>query len=619
MFTKIDGALPRQLLGDEARIRQILLNLLSNAVKYTKEGHITLGIRGTRSAGGSEIVLEFEVADTGIGIKPEDMGKLFGNFVRIDAKRNQGVEGTGLGLAICWRLCRLMGGDITARSVYGVGSVFTASLPQRIVDERPFAEVEAPETKPSLIFKTRRISGDSLGYTLENLGVSYALANNREALAEFLEKGNYRFVFMPSSKYAEFCDVLKEQKIRSEGSGLAALNGIVPVIFAEYGEAIRADSKTLMTPIHPGAVAGILNGRASDADYNPVQKFGVRFIAPDARILVVDDLPTNLDVIAGLLAPYKVKIDRALDGPGAIRLIRENRYDIVFMDHMMSGMDGIEATEIIRKDKGDYFKELTIIALTANAISGIREMFLEKGFSDYLSKPIDISRLDAMLAKWIPREKQQKFSVPRPSVAVSCSLKIKEVDSDKGLVMTGGTVEGYRKVLTRFYKDALEQLSLLQDMPDEQGLPAFTTRTHALKSAAATIGAADLAAAAARMEAAGKAGDREAIREGLSGFTARLAALAEGIRQALEAAFPAAPEGEPAPGGSGLELSPLLRELAEALRTEKLAAIDDILEELNRKPLDGKAHAALDSVSDDVLIAEYGNALETVIALLENA
>jgi signal transduction histidine kinase/CheY-like chemotaxis protein len=616
MFTKIDGALPRQLLGDEARIRQILLNILSNAVKYTKEGHIMLGIRGTRSADSNEIVLEFEVADTGIGIKPEDMGKLFGSFVRIDAKQNQGVEGTGLGLAICWRLCRLMGGDIRARSVYGVGSVFTASLPQRIVDEQPFAEVEAPETKSVLIYKTRRISGESLGYTLENLGVSYALAHSRETLSEFLAKGNYRFVFMPSSKYAEFCDVLEE--IRSGSSGPAPLSGITPVIFAEYGEAIRSGSKTLITPIHPGALAGILNGRAFDAGYNHVQKFGVRFTSPDTRILVVDDLPTNLDVIAGLLSPYKVKIDRALDGPEAIRLIRENRYDIVFMDHMMSGMDGIEATEIIRKNEGDYFKELTIIALTANAISGIREMFLKKGFNDYLSKPIDIARLDAMLAKWISREKQQKFSAPRPNVAAPCSIQIKGVDSDKGMVMTGGTVEGYRKVLTRFYKDALEQLSLLQAMPDEQGLPAFATRVHALKSAVATIGAADLAAEAARLEAAGKAGDRAAIREGIPGFAERLAALTEGIRQALETAFPVVPGEEEAPDGSCLELSPLLRELAEALRAEKLAAIDDILEELNRKPLDSKAHAALESVSDDVLIAEYGRALETVIALLEN-
>jgi CheY-like chemotaxis protein len=287
------------------------------------------------------------------------------------------------------------------------------------------------------------------------------------------------------------------------------------------------------------------------------------------------------------------------------------------MDHMMPGMDGIEATEIIRKSEGEYFKELTVIALTANAVSGMREMFLEKGFDDYLSKPIDLSKLDEILAKWIPREKRQKFAPSRSSPGPACSITIEGVNSDRGLALTGGTVEGYRKVLARFYTDLLERLSLLKDMPDEQGLPAFTAQAHALKSAAATIGAADVSTEAARLEAAGRAGDLTAIREKLGGFMERLGALTEGIRRALKAESPVIPQGDSAARGSP-ELSPLLRELAEALQTEKLAAIDDILEELNRKPLDGKAHEALDSVSDDVLIAEYGNALETVITLLED-
>jgi HPt (histidine-containing phosphotransfer) domain-containing protein len=189
------------------------------------------------------------------------------------------------------------------------------------------------------------------------------------------------------------------------------------------------------------------------------------------------------------------------------------------------------------------------------------------------------------------------------------------VNSDQGLALTGGTVEGYRKTLTQFYKDALERLPLLKDMPDEQGLPIFITQTHALKSAAATIGAADVSVEAARLEAAGRAGDLTAIRERLGGFTKRLEALAVGIRQTLEAESPAVVPKED--GTTKDELLPLLRELAEALQTEELAAIDDLLEKLNRKPLDGKAHEALNSVFDDVLVAEYGSALETVITLLE--
>jgi HPt (histidine-containing phosphotransfer) domain-containing protein len=244
----------------------------------------------------------------------------------------------------------------------------------------------------------------------------------------------------------------------------------------------------------------------------------------------------------------------------------------------------------------------------------MREMFLENGFSDYLSKPIDLSKLDEILAKWIPKEKQHKFIAPRSNPGPACSIKIEGINSDRGLALTGGTVEGYRKTLTQFYKDALERLPLLKAMPDEQGLPIFITQTHALKSAAATIGAADVSVEAARLEAAGRAGDWAAIRERLVGFAERLTALTEGIRWALEAESAAAPKED---GTTRGELSPLLRELAEALQTEELTVIDDLLDELNRKSLDGKAHEALDSVSDDVLIAEYGSALETVITLLE--
>jgi signal transduction histidine kinase/CheY-like chemotaxis protein len=644
MFTMIDSTLPRQLVGDEARIRQILLNLLSNAVKYTREGHILLSIRGEYAeseytagerAGGAradnrEIVLNFEVADTGIGITQEDIEKLFGNFVRVDGRKNQGIEGTGLGLAICQRLCLLMGGDITVRSVYGKGSTFTASLPQEIADDRPFAQVEAPEDKPVLLYENHRISAESLEYTLKTLGVSCSLADSRETLTELLEKGNYRFVFMPSARYSEFQDIQKNLQIRSGEPGCLRSSGITPVLFAEYGESIRADIKTLMTPIHPSAVAGILNGKASGAGYNHVQKSRGRFTAPDARILVVDDMVTNLEVITGLLSPYRVKIDRALEGLEAVYLIRKNHYDMVFMDHMMPGMDGIEATETIRKNEGDYFKNLPVIALTANAISGMREMFLEKGFNDYLSKPINIASLDVLLGKWIPGEKKIKEeSWEKPETGepgyggiedsgetgTPPVFALEGLDRARGVTNTGGTEAGYRKVLVQFCKDARERLPLLKNIPDEPGLPVFTSQVHALKSAAATIGATAVAAEAARLEAAGTAADMAAIAEVLPVFTERLAALAEGISAAMEAER--APEGDQRTSGAS-ELRPLLRDLAEALEIKKARDIDRVLEELNQKPLDGKTREILDAVSDEVLVAEYDKALKTITALLED-
>jgi CheY-like chemotaxis protein len=262
------------------RIRQILLNLLSNAVKYTPEGSVTLAVSGTAREDG-KILLSFEVADTGIGIRQNDMEKLFGSFNQVDSARNQGIEGTGLGLAISQNLCHMMGGDITVRSEYGKGSVFTAHIPQDIVDRQPFRQ---------------------------------------------------------------------ETEAAREGSG----------------------------------------------------KRKIGFTAPGARVLAVDDSRVNLTVIRNLLLPYKMRLDICLSGEQAVALMKQNQYDLVFMDHMMPGMDGVEAVKEIREwEKG---ATVPIIALTANAISGMREMFLENGFNDYLSKPIDMAKLDKLVATWIKEE-----------------------------------------------------------------------------------------------------------------------------------------------------------------------------------------------------------------------
>ncbi|MDR2784353.1 MAG: response regulator [Treponema sp.] len=643
MFTIIDSALPRELLGDEARIRQILLNLLSNAVKYTREGHIVLSIRGEKDSVNDEIVLRLAVTDTGIGIKQEDMEKLFGNFVRVDTKQNLGIEGTGLGLTITRRLCHLMGGDITVRSVYGQGSTFTVFLPQTIVDNRPFARLEAPETRPVLIYEKRRISGESLVYTLENLGVNCFLVDKPEELAEFLEKENCRFVFMSSSLYAEFRDIL-EKKSRSGKSAPPSADGITPVLIAEYGEAIRMDIKTLIMPIHPGMVADILNGKTSAFAYNHVQEFGARFTAPDARILVVDDMMTNLDVTAGLLAPYKVRIDRALGGIEAVHLIQKNHYDIVFMDHMMPGINGIEATEIIRNLEGEYFRELPIIALTANAISGMKEMFLEKGFNDYLSKPMEIARLDDLLEKWIPAKKKIKEKslktpkaedLKRAENGLSGETQtlspfdggpagkiplVEGLDIARGMANTGGTEAGYRKVLSSFVRDAedrLEHISALPD-PEKDSLAVFTVHVHALKGAAGGIGALDLSADAARLEVAGRNGDMEVIREQLPSFCEQLSVLAEKIGEML------ASNGEQGadngPGGNSGD-DPSLWEktgpLRKALESINTAEIERLIAEMEKLAGNPETRQIITRLSHQVLLGEYDEAVEALDGLSE--
>jgi signal transduction histidine kinase/CheY-like chemotaxis protein/HPt (histidine-containing phosphotransfer) domain-containing protein len=431
----VDPSLPAVLVGDATRVRQILLNMLNNAVKYTEKGFIRFSV-SWREMSDDAALLTFTVADSGIGIRSEDLPRLFDDFVRVDEQRNKNIEGTGLGLAITRTLCQAMDGDITVESEYGEGSVFTATLRQLIANRRPLGALER-----------RRMA--------------------------------------------------------------------------------RED-----TPQHaPHA----LEGRKADGASLP----RISFTAPNADILLVDDMPSNLLVAEGLLAPYKARVVTCQSGQRAVELMRFRSFDLIFMDHMMPVMDGMEATAAIRA-MGERGK-MPIIALTANAVSGMREIFLQNGFSDFLSKPIEIPRLIEIMEKWIPADKRG----PPPDAAPSGDTEterlpvIEGVDTRAGLACVGGVHNRYLNLLEMFRRDAYKSLPLLAKTPAEgKESQAFTTQVHALKSVLTSIGAADLAAAAARLEDAGRNGDTSAIHEHLNAFREDLEGLLDRVGTALAQARP---------------------------------------------------------------------------------
>jgi signal transduction histidine kinase/CheY-like chemotaxis protein/HPt (histidine-containing phosphotransfer) domain-containing protein len=523
-ITDIDGAIPAKMIGDEVRIRQILMNLLSNAVKYTQEGRVmfTAGCNGIENG---EVRLRFEAADTGIGIRPEDMDKLFGDFVQFDSYKNKGVEGTGLGLAIARSLCRAMGGDITASSVYGVGSVFTVVISQKVLDPSPAAAVKDAETKHVLVYERREIYADSLIRSLKNLGVRYSLASDREAFLLALKEARHSHILANSALFDGARSLLDARKADTAAKP-------VVIFINNYGET-AGNGRSLFMPVHAISLAGILN----DTDATSGRSDGNRaespqFIAPSARVLVVDDIATNLKVAADFLSLYKLRVDTCASGAESLRLALENRYDIIFMDHMMPEMDGVEAAAAIRAFRGDYFARVPIIALTANAISGMREMFLEKGFNDYLSKPIETQKLKEILNKWIPPEKRQSTdsAVEEDAAPVTSRLEIEGVDVERGIQTMGGSEQSYRELLEIFREDVLERLDILRETPKKEDLQLFITQAHALKGAAGNIGALSLSADAARLEEAGKRGDIAAIGNELDRFREALIRLAESIR-----------------------------------------------------------------------------------------
>lgn len=528
----VDASIPDNLRGDEPRLRQVILNLLSNAVKYTNEGYIRLSVRADVSLKNRKLNLEFKVTDSGIGIREKDLPKLFKPFVRLDMKKNSHIEGTGLGLIITQSLCRAMDGDLGVSSVYGKGSCFTARIPQSIQDGMPLAAVENPAEKGTLCFEQSSVYAESILYTLKNLGVPAKLCAEEEEFFRELEGGSWPFVFVTDHISAKAASLIQEKSLP-----------VSMVLLANPGEIeIHRDIPTITMPAYAIPVANVLNGKVCLESGKQQDR---RFIAPQARILVVDDISTNLVVSAGLLAAYKCHIDTCTSGEGAIEKVRQECYDLVFMDHMMPDMDGIESTRHIRALEGDYFRQLPIIALTANAITGMKEMFLENGFNDYLSKPIEIQKLDAIMDRWIPQEKQQSRGNDEQETNTrvfpeDIEIEIEGIDIEAGKKQYSEKI--YLEILRSYCVHTPALLARLRELAEStlsvETIGEYTILVHGLKGSSWGICANDVAKQAEALENAARARDLEYIEastglffEALEGLLANIKALLEKIAE----------------------------------------------------------------------------------------
>lgn len=384
---------PMKLCGDETHIRQIIMNLLTNAVKYTEKGTVKLIVSGRFTDGG--FVLKVDVSDTGIGIAEENLPQLFTQFQRFDLQRNRNIEGTGLGLSIVKRLCDLMSGTITARSVLGSGSTFTVELPQKVVDSTP-------------------CGGVNLNYS-----------------------------------------------------------------------------------------AG------ADHEYHH------SFEAPEAKILAVDDLPVNLLVIANLLKETRIKIDTAGSGRECMDKCSQQKYDLILMDHMMPEMDGVQTFEKLHGDKSSPNFETPVIMLTANALAGMREQYMDVGFADYVSKPVRGAKLEEAIRRNLPESLIKPASPEIPAEAVStepsgfadiCSA-VPELNVNAALQYCCGSAELLNDLLHDFTEN--DHFSDLKAAFEEKRWEDYRRHAHSLKSTSLMIGLTGLSERARASELALKGGCTE--------------------------------------------------------------------------------------------------------------
>ncbi|MCL2721572.1 MAG: ATP-binding protein [Treponema sp.] len=528
----IDCDLPSVFKGDAVRIRQVMLNLLSNAVKYTNKGYVAFSVK-REIIDDNKVNLIIKIQDSGRGIKSENIGALFGEFARFDIKMNKDKEGTGLGLAITKNLVNAMNGNIYVDSEVGKGSTFTVILPQEVLDHKKLAQVNTPEDHNVLVFERREICINSITRTMDDLSVKYKFVSSASEFRDELLSSRYSFVFLAAALYNSVKNLFGKIK-----------TGTAIVLIAEFGEIVSIPNISILTtPVFSIPMANILNGVSDSYTWAFNRKSVAEFSAPDAKILIVDDINTNLIVANGLMQPYNMNIDLCSSGAEAITAIKSVRYDIVFMDHMMPEMNGIEATERIRAMgvSDAYYANVPIIALTANAVSGTKEMLIANGFNDFLSKPIDTIKLKAILAKWLPKEKQREPAQERAAqshTAVSTDktgvmINIEGIDAGKGVAMIGGKVSNYLNTLSIYCDDAYSKIIEIQNCLNNKNLDLFTTHVHALKSASASIGADSISAAANSLEIAGMHMDTDYIYENTGTFITNLEALLSRIREAL--------------------------------------------------------------------------------------
>ena len=478
----VDSKIPNMLIGDLGKLRQIMLNILSNAVKFTDEGFVSLSIDGEISD--NTVNLTITVEDTGRGIKEEDMGNLFKEFFQFDTKV---IEGTGLGLYIAHNFAELMGGEIHASSMPNVGSIFTVTLPQQIHLPDKVCEVRNLEENKLLIFEHRKVNHrDYIIRTMENLGITYDIVETVLEFHTLLESGRYTYAFVTDEMHRDFKK--------------------------EYPN-FRTKTKILLItePFYCLTIADILNDSnndsSNDSHITANNEDYVKVMTPQARVLVIDDIRANLVVAKGLLQPYKMYIDLCESGAEAIEAVKYNRYDLIFMDYMMPVMDGVEAVSCIRalddRCQTDC-KKVPIVALTANVAHGTWEKLSESGFNDFLPKPIDTAKLNAIIEKWLSKEKQKNVV---DDITEISDLKIKGIDVNKGLAMSGGNLDIYLQVIEVYYKDGLKLVGELKNCLEKDNIELFKIHVHALKSASATIGADKVSKAAAAMELAAEQGD----------------------------------------------------------------------------------------------------------------
>lgn len=522
LIVDCDASMPSVLTGDEQKIRRVVMNLVNNAIEFTNQGCVSIHFGYRKEEYGINLIIT--VKDTGIGMSKESVENLFEKFTQADMGRTRKKGGVGLGLAIAQTIVTHMGGFISVKSELDKGSEFRVVVPQKVYDETPIAEVSDKTDISAAVYinmeqfiygTVRDEYSGIIQHMIEQLDVNCHVCRNLAELKRWQKRENFNQIFISLLEYQE--DPIYFDNL-AKGSN-------VHLIIDHYDDS-KVQNKHISKIYKPFFILSILTAlknAASETEKKPVELENHQLFAPDAHVLVIDDNRMNIRVVEGLMRQYGVQVSYALSGQEGIDMLQSKAFDLIFLDHMMPGMDGVETFHHIRRKQDLYFKEIPIIALTANAIAGAREMFMKEGFTDFLAKPVESSVLHRTLKRHIPLDKQRTVDEKEridSQRAMEEQLQneekegfvIGDLDIEKGFTYCGSK-DNYIEILASQRDSGQEILAQVEDLFATEDWKNYTILVHGIKSSMMSIGAVTLSEMAKGLEFAGKRDDIAYIKE----------------------------------------------------------------------------------------------------------
>lgn len=615
----VDGGIPVRLLGDGRKIKKIIKHLVDNAVKFTEKGGVYVRIYALQKAYGVNLCIR--VSDTGIGISEENIEKITEKFYQSNGGRNRRAGGLGLGLSIVYGMVAELEGFIQIQSTVGKGTTVSVSIPQKVSDFSSCMVVENQEVCLACFLRLEKYEvpevrdyyNGMISHLVQELSVTLHRVSDLDELKKLVSMYHLTHLFMGKEEYEEIKEYIDSLEWDTSVIVMADRSFVVPE---------NSRIKLLRKPFDSLSVVNLLNSKPLEKGESMHTK---RMICPGVRVLVVDDEPMNLMVAEGIFKEYQMSVTTAKCGRDAISLCEAEDFDIIFLDHMMPEMDGVETLKLLRKIHKDSGKAFTVIAFTANAVSGAREMFRQEGFDEFVSKPIEVFELERVLKKVLPKSfiayadenhgNRDEYEKEKPAANLdhtektesteeltqetsSTEEQIKNLEKEgfhttSALRYCQGDNEFYRELLVKFAEDAVQKEAEIEQFYEKKDLENYRIKVHALKSTSRMVGADSLSENAKCAEEAAKNQDTDYITEHHEELLALYRKNVQKIKEVLGLSEGLQEQQENGTEISGKELIRQLKELKDSFDTFEADKSEGVISQMSNYRYQGSSVAEL--------------------------